>query len=425
MTEKRTFLTLTSHSSPAKTLHHCIKRTLKIGLKTVTFRLPATRNLKANDFCRLRRTVVTSTPQGPPTPGLLPPTWKNLFYPPERDQYTYFAYASQYPFGRQTPEGVLFDPARAAWAADAAMLAYGRFGATPMAVEETHSILGKAGFTQHELIGNWTPDVKGTQGFFTSNNDFAILSFRGTERGDFGDLIWDMEPLTMAEPPVANGRGAFRVAARVAAFLEQRLMRECVVHEGFQRALETVWPEAERMLNAYRAAHPGAEICFTGHSLGAALATLAISRFSGGSASLYTFGCPRVGNAVFCNRVHERAELGAFRFVNENDLVTHVPIEAPFYHHAPQLAYHIQPGGTMVPFECGAMADLDDLNKVARGLRDHWRFLDLNTEAPGPLVDHSPARYCMQIRNHLVGQSGPGPRAAEAGCGPVEVVPIR
>lgn len=359
--------------------------------------------------------MVTSTPQSPATPGLLPPTWKNLFYPPERDEYTYFAFAAKHPFPGPKVQGVPFNPARAAWSADAAMLAYGRFGATAMAVEEVHSILANAGFSQHELIGNWAPDEKGTQGFFASNGDFAILSFRGTERGDLGDLIWDMEPLTVAEPPVANGRGAFRVVARVAAFLEQRLMSECVVHEGFQRALETVWPETERLIHEYRAAHPSAEICFTGHSLGAALAALAISRFTGGSASLYTIGCPRVGNTVFCQRVRERTDLGAFRFVNGDDLVTHVPIEAPFYHHAPQLAFHILPGGAMVPFEYGAMADLDDLNKVVRGLRDRWRFLELNAKAPFPLVDHSPARYCMQIRNHLLGE--PVPRAAEAGAG--------
>lgn len=359
--------------------------------------------------------MVTSVPQTPATPGLLPPTWKNLFYPPERDQYTYFAYASEHPFARSKPDGVLFDPARAAWAADAAMLAYGRFGATPMAVEEVHSILANAGFMQHELIGNWTPDGKGTQGFFASNNDFAIAAFRGTERDDLGDVIWDLQPLTVAEPPVANGKGPFRVVARVAAFLEHRLTSECVVHAGFQRALEEVWPATERLINEYRAAHRTAEICFTGHSLGAALATLAISRFTGGSASLYTIGCPRVGNSVFCDRVRERADQGAFRFVNGDDLVTHVPIEAPFYHHVPQLAYHIEPGGAMVPFEYGAVADLDDLHKVARGLRDHWKFLDLDTRAPGPLVDHSPARYCMQIRNHLLGQEGP--RAAEARVG--------
>jgi len=359
--------------------------------------------------------VATSTPQASATPDFLLPTWKNLFYPPERGQYTYFAFAAEHPFAGAKVEGAPFDPARAAWAADAAMLAYGHFGAMPMTEEEAHSILANAGFTQHELIGNWTPNGKGTQAFFASNNDFAILSFRGTERGDLGDLIWDLEPLTVAEPPAANGRGAFRMVARVAAFLEQRLMSECVAHEGFQRALEAVWPQTEKLINEYRAAHPAAEICFTGHSLGAALATLAVSRFTGKSASLYTIGCPRVGNTVFCNRVRERADLGAFRFVNENDLVTHVPIEAPFYHHAPQLAFHLLPGGTMVPFEYGAVADWGDLNKVARGLRDHWRFLELEAEPPGPLVDHSPARYCVQIRSHLLGAEGQ--HAAEAGAG--------
>jgi len=173
----------------------------------------------------------------------LPPTWKNLFYPPERDQYTYFAFAAEHPFPAPTVQGASFDPGRAAWAADAAMLAYGRFGATPMAVEETHSILAHAGFTQHELIGNWTPDGKGTQGFFASNSDFAILSFRGTERGDLGDLVWDLEPLTVTEPPVANGRGAFRVVARVAAFLEQRLSSG-VCSAIFIDQLLRLWPHS-------------------------------------------------------------------------------------------------------------------------------------------------------------------------------------
>jgi hypothetical protein len=53
---------------------------------------------------------------------LLPGTLQNLFYPPR--EYVYFARASEVPFASA---GVV---AKAAWAADGAMLAYARYGET-------------------------------------------------------------------------------------------------------------------------------------------------------------------------------------------------------------------------------------------------------------------------------------------------------
>jgi hypothetical protein len=346
----------------------------------------------------------SSAPRVANEQGLPPRTWKNLFYPPERNEYTYFEYWEQHPFTAPAAPELPFHPAKAAWAADAAMLAYGRFGQTPIPIGEFHSLLDNAGFTQHELIGDWEPGGKGTQGFFASNERFAILAFRGTEREDFRDLICDLEPLTVGEPAAQDGKAAFRLAARVIAFLEPRLRTECVVHQGFQQALDQVWAATEPLIINYRNSHPTAEICFTGHSLGAALATLAVSRFSGGAASLYTIGSPRVGNGVFCERVHQHATLGVHRFVNGDDLVTHVPIQAPFYSHIEKLAHHIEPGGAVIAFSSSALADFADLGKLLKDVPKHWDFLNLDDEPPAPLVDHSPARYSMQIRNHLLAQ---------------------
>src|SRR5262249_24026820 len=159
----------------------------------------------------------------------------------------------------------------------------------------------------------------------------------------------------------------------------------------------------------YRKSHPSSEICFTGHSLGAALATLALSRFNGGQASLYTVGSPRVGNARFCERVLQKSGNQVFRFVNNNDLVTHVPIKAPFYDHGTRFCQRIDANGGISKVELGAVADFKDLGNLLVQLADRLELiLDPSIkledkEAPPNLVGPSPARYCMRLRNLLGG----------------------
>src|SRR5215467_3373297 len=104
-----------------------------------------------------------------------PKTWRNLFYPPA--DYGYFAQAKNYPF--QTGNTYV----KAAWAADTAMLAYGRRGPQIIPPFEFAAILIQAGFDHHALIGDWSEGAEGTQAYFAYNDDFAILAFRGTERG--------------------------------------------------------------------------------------------------------------------------------------------------------------------------------------------------------------------------------------------------
>jgi len=320
---------------------------------------------------------------------LLPPTWKNLFYPPEKGEYVYFQHRKDFPFLAANCREDDRYLVKGAWAADAAMLAYGRHGETPMTCDEVAGILQGAGFTQQEHIGNWAPGAQGTQGFFAANDEFAILSFRGTERGDLEDIKDDGTIVPVPEPPVS--------------------FPMCVAHLGFQTALNRVRNEVENHLNIYRKGHPNNEICFTGHSLGAALATLAISRFKPGPASLYTFGSPRVGNSTFVKRVLEHSENQVFRFVNNNDLVTHVPVRLAIYQHVTSFSRKIDANGAISNVELGTLDDLKEIGGVTVQLGERLSLLlDSSTrledkEAPANLVDHSPARYCMRLRNLLGG----------------------
>src|SRR5438128_392078 len=109
------------------------------------------------------------------------------------------------------------------------------------------------------------------------------------------------------------------------------------VHIGFRDALQKVWARIEARLAGFP--HP---VFYAGHSLGAALATLASARaiIEGKlprPAALYTFGSPRVGNATFTARLRSVYHC---RVVNDNDIVATVP-PPPFFRHDGEL-YHIR-----------------------------------------------------------------------------------
>ncbi|OFZ38371.1 MAG: hypothetical protein A2504_10420 [Bdellovibrionales bacterium RIFOXYD12_FULL_39_22] len=94
------------------------------------------------------------------------------------------------------------------------------------------------------------------------------------------------------------------------------------VHNGFQESLDKIWPQIDRYVQTIRSDQKS--LWITGHSLGAALATLAGSRYQQKgflAHGLYTFGSPRVGNVVFKNSLI----IPHHRFVNDNDIVTIVP----------------------------------------------------------------------------------------------------
>ena len=126
------------------------------------------------------------------------------------------------------------------------------------------------------------------------------------------------------------------------------------VHEGFQKALASVWEELAELISSM--AGGTRRVWFTGHSLGGALAMLAAGRVSGqwqGSGQwpvvsgqpeisaeptgltnhwplstnhyCYTFGQPRVGNAAWGRWYDARLRGRTFRVIHADDVVARVP----------------------------------------------------------------------------------------------------
>jgi triacylglycerol lipase len=115
-----------------------------------------------------------------------------------------------------------------------------------------------------------------------------------------------------------------------------------MVHRGFGEALDSVWPDIQAALARFT--NTGQSLWFTGHSLGAALATLAVARclFQAPHTpvnGLYTYGSPRAGDFTFGRTFDQEFCDKTFRFVNNCDLVTRVPPRCLEFSHVGQLLY--------------------------------------------------------------------------------------
>ena len=101
-----------------------------------------------------------------------------------------------------------------------------------------------------------------------------------------------------------------------------------LVHLGFARAAEAVYPTVRALLTALDRDLP---IWVTGHSLGGAMATLVAHRLAHEGfpvRAVYTYGSPRPGDRNF----RDAYRLPNYRFVNDNDLVPHLPLRWCYRH---------------------------------------------------------------------------------------------
>jgi len=219
-------------------------------------------------------------------------------------------------------------------------------------------------------------DRGATQGALLRGRGFALLVFRGTLGAD--DWLSDLDC-----PPIPwQGGGR--------------------VHQGFSRQLERVWDEVRESLAAL-----DVPVFYAGHSLGAALATLAaaVRLVEGGAppAALYTFGSPRVGTADFARSFP--ASFLHCRVVNDRDVVAKVPprrlSDAVFgnaYRHV----------GALLRLRDGALErdDEDDDEPphwFAADIAARWRDELARIHREGawtciePLIDHAPVNYTAGI----------------------------
>jgi triacylglycerol lipase len=157
---------------------------------------------------------------------------------------------------------------------------------------------------------------KGTQGFVAGNGELVLVAFRGTEPTKLKDWMTD------AKIKKVSGKGGGHV------------------HRGFKAALEAVSSDMAATVRRFR--DSGQPVFVTGHSLGAALAGLAVAASKSERieiAGLYTYGMPRVGNRIFAQKFKETYGTRTFRVVNNNDTVTRVPPRSFGYKHVGVVKY--------------------------------------------------------------------------------------
>ncbi|MCU0566399.1 MAG: lipase family protein [Oculatellaceae cyanobacterium Prado106] len=205
-----------------------------------------------------------------------------------------------------------------------------------------------------------------TQAFLMSNDQVIILAFRGTEPTNLKDWMNN-----------AN--------AKLVKHEEGR------VHQGFQKGLEAVWPEILLQVKGMR--NHNQSLFVTGHSLGGALATLAVRQLQTAQQSvqgLYTYGSPRVGDETFARAFEARFLTQTFRMVNHNDFVTRIAPRSFGYEHVEQCHYFDADGDLHV----GKQVWRNFLERVKGSVED---FLD----AEGLVADHDLSAYEANLQRQL------------------------
>jgi len=188
--------------------------------------------------------------------------------------------------------------------ASMAHLAYDRYEDNRMARKLFIAKLQGGGF---KLIKTFYSKETDTQAFLAQSDDgYAVLAFRGTEVSKREDVKIDIEATRVS---VLDGR----------------------IHAGFRIAYESVAKEIEASILKLK----DTPLYITGHSLGAALATVATQRLEHNPrireiiAACYTFGSPRVGDSHY--DIEFKSPI--YRVVNTTDIVTIIPLLAMGYIH--------------------------------------------------------------------------------------------
>jgi triacylglycerol lipase len=287
---------------------------------------------------------------------------------PPYPKYPYFRGRELCPF---RPDASDFDLTNAWWLIEASILAYAQEDfATGRFIQ--------AGFSEVAFFSGAS-----TQCYVANNDDFLLLVLRGTEirrrpgKTDWRNIIADV----MADADILlvdSGYGG-------------------KVHQGFKDALDEVWEETG-LLGHLRSRDNGTRtFWFTGHSLGAALATLAAQRY-GQVRGLYTYGSPRVGDRDFKNAF----PVNTYRLVNNNDIVTRVPPPG-LYHHVGDLKQIDSRGsihdgsdnreGVVHAIQSGIQSFLNSLDGMTIGI---------DALIPEAIVDHVPLLYATHIWNNIL-----------------------
>ncbi len=241
----------------------------------------------------------------------------------------------------------------------------------------------------------------GTDAFLAQSRDQAVLAFRGTEGPKLQRLV---DPARMQRLFQQSGLDWQETLRRLFAGslpdlneAMDRVLLECQdlftdldalpqawpgggkVHRGFVRALDRVWRQIESQLDGL-----DMPVLYTGHSLGAALATLAASRRP--PETLYTFGSPRVGDKDFAATL---ARTVVYRYVNCCDAVARLP---PAVYQPVGTLRYIDSNGRVTDREEDEAARLRARSAHYEKTLGQWDKVWVRD-----LVDHAPINYVKAL----------------------------
>jgi triacylglycerol lipase len=302
-------------------------------------------------------------------PKPLPPTTIEALNPPAKN-YTFFEDVANHPF---QPNDTALNLRNAWWLMDAALLSYSSFAD----IEKSFAAAGM-GAAIKTFDGH-----PSTQAYVASTAEWIVLAFRGTQVDDFWSSVID-----------------WGVDAQFFPVLDSHFN---LVHAGFLAATREVWKDVAIYV-ADLQAQQARPFWIVGHSLGAALATIAANLCSDqsnqlGLKGLYTFGSPRVGDAAFGARI----PCSVRRFRNNSDLVTHVPLGLVF-RHVGELELIDAAGHAHLGMRGTDKLFLETMTVHLSPAEAHTmsRLLQMSgggTPLPGFLADHAPINYAIRIWN--------------------------
>lgn len=240
--------------------------------------------------------------------------------------------------------------ARALLLAELSMIAY-------LVPDQTKKVAKRLGFSETVFHDN-----DGSQAYVFSNKNDIVIAFRGTEPNEWNDVKADLDATKALAETVGR------------------------VHRGFKKEVDDIWPQLEEMLVTNKK-NLAKSLWFTGHSLGGAMASICagrclLSHIDTSPIQVHTFGSPRVGTKRYINH----AKVDYYRWVNNNDIVTHTPPAWLGYRHSGQEMY------------LNAEGMLKKLNKIQRGA-DTWKgfVMGLKKREIDHFSDHLIDRYVEYI----------------------------
>lgn len=298
-------------------------------------------------------------------------------YPP------YFEQAENTTIPAFDPSTEKFDPANAWWLSELCRLVYtpdNKEGRKPWKKIIRFDYLKNTSFKEIHSIHKTGTHASIYRCHHPERPDdiYHILCFRGTSRFRQWVLNLSPAPIRWYSKDTSTPKKPSNLNSE-----------EPYVHSGFKILFDRIWPLIEPVI----ADIPGPFI-YTGHSLGAALATMAALRIP--PTRLYTFGSPRIGNAAFRDQLDHPPH---FRISNHHDIVTLLPQTVdqlqPFdFHHTGHFIYLDENGEARLNPEPETLANEDWLPDKP------LTYLTRTFNSPHPpecIRDHSPIQYSAKL----------------------------